>query len=509
MLNAEAFSILQSCIRHSAICIRHLLAPPMTLRERVAEALRRHAPETPKPRVLVALSGGGDSVALLHIVRELHEQGDLTVAGAAHLHHGLRGEAADQDQNFCADLAARFDLPFVTTRVDVAVLAHDERRSVEDAARRARYAFLESAGDRLSADLIATGHTQDDQAETFLLRLLRGAGTRGLGGIRPRAGRVVRPLLDVGRGELRRYLDDRSEAFREDASNDDVAILRNRVRHELLPFLQSRFSPAITDVLARESALAQQDEDFLRHLAIETASGIVLSDSERSDDSLQLDAEALMSLPPALASRVAHDVLSRLAAPRPITFDHVRRLLDLAGGAPGRGPISLPGQHAERVGRLVVLKPGREIERTAQNSFAFPLSIPGEVVSAAHGWAIRAELLGSDPSLGSDPRIPAPLVARGPEVAVAAQTLTLPLRVRNRQPGDRFRPLGAPGVRKLQDFFVDRKVPRAERDRLPLVVDGQNRIVWVAGQSVAEGFRVLDPSQGVILLKVKRLGGPG
>lgn len=481
----------------------------MTLRERVVEALRRHAPERANPRVLVALSGGGDSVALLHIARELHERGDLTIAGAAHLHHELRGDAADQDQRFCADLTARLGIPFVTTRIDVAARARDERRSVEDAARQVRYAFFEDAADRLSADLIATGHTRDDQAETFLLRLLRGAGTRGLGGIRPRAGRVVRPLLEVGRDELRRYLGDRGEGFREDASNADVAILRNRVRHELLPLLQSRFSPAITDVLARDAALAHQDEDFLRQLAIETASRIVLSGSERSDDSLQLDAEALTSLPPALASRVAHDVLSRLAAPRPITFDHVRRLLDLAGDVSGRGPISLPGQHAERVGRLVVLKPGREIERTAQNSFAFPLSIPGEVVSPAHGWAIRAERLGSDPRVGSDPRIPAPLVARGPEVAVAAEALTLPLRVRNRQPGDRFRPLGAPGVRKLQDFFVDRKVPRDERDRLPLVVDGQNRIVWVAGQSVAEGFRVLDPSQGVILLKVKRLGGPG
>ncbi len=151
----------------------------------------------------------------------------------------------------------------------------------------------------------------------------------------------------------------------------------------------------------------------------------------------------------------------------------------------------------------VVLRRGRGAERPVPNTFAFPLSIPGEVASASDGWAIRAELTGSE-SVGRDR-----LTSRGPEVAVAAGSLTLPLQVRNREPGDRFRPLGAPGMRKLQDFLVDRKVPRSERDRLPLVVDGQNRIVWVVGQSVAEGFRVLDPSQGVILLKVKRLGGPG
>ncbi len=186
----------------------------------------------------MALSGGADSVALLHLLRDLDERGELTLVGAAHLHHGLRGDAADEDQAFCAALTARLGVPFETARVDVAALAREQKRSVEDAGRQARYAFLEEAADRLSADTIATAHTRDDQAETFLLRLLRGSGTRGLGGIRPRVGRVVRPLLDVERADLRRYLADRSEDFREDASNADVTLLRNRVRHELLPFLR-------------------------------------------------------------------------------------------------------------------------------------------------------------------------------------------------------------------------------------------------------------------------------
>ncbi len=315
----------------------------MALHGRVLGVLREHALRGAGSRVLVALSGGADSVALLHLLRDLDGRGEVTLVGAAHLHHGLRGDAADEDQAFCAVLTARLGVPFDTARVDVAALAREQKRSVEDAGRQARYAFLEQAADRLSADTIATAHTRDDQAETFLLRLLRGSGTRGLGGIRPCVGRIVRPLLDVDRADLRRYLADRSEGFREDASNADVTLLRNRVRHELLPFLESRFSPGITDVLAREATLAQQDEDFLRRHAIETARGIVLSDSGRSDDSLQIDAQALTSVSPALASRVAHDVLSRLAGPRPITFDHVRRLLDLAGS--GHDP-----RHAQLAG---------------------------------------------------------------------------------------------------------------------------------------------------------------
>jgi tRNA(Ile)-lysidine synthase len=474
----------------------------MPLRDRVVGSFRRCGFASARTRVMVALSGGADSVALLHLVCELQAAGALTLAGTAHLHHGLRGADADEDQAFCARLAERLGVAFVTDRVDVAALARMEKRSVEDAARTARYTFLERAADTLAADAIATAHTRDDQAETFLLRLLRGAGTRGLGGIRPRAGRVVRPLLDVERAELRRYLAGRAEGFREDASNADPAILRNRVRHELLPYLESRFSPGITDVLAREASLAQEDEDFLRRQTIETARGIVLTDNSTLDESLQIDARALRSVHPAVASRVAHDVLSRLAGSRPIGFDHVRRLFELAADGRERGSLSLPGQHAERRGDVIVLRPGRS-DRREPNSFAFALSIPGEVESAPHGWAIRADRM---EALGLDSER---LVARGPEVAVAAGALILPLSVRNRRPGDRFRPIGAPGARKLQDFLVDRKVPRSDRDTLPLVVDGQDRIVWVVGQSVAEGFRVLDPSQGVIFLKVKRLGGPG
>jgi tRNA(Ile)-lysidine synthase len=473
----------------------------MRLQHRIVDALRRLAPDAPRPRVLVALSGGADSVALLHVLREL--DGEVTLAGAAHLHHGLRGADADEDEAFCAALAARLDRPFVSERVDVAALAQRDKQCLEDAARRARYAFLERAADRLGADLIATAHTRDDQAETFLLRLIRGAGTRGLGGIRPRAGRLIRPLLDVRRADLRSYLAERGEAFREDATNADVALLRNRVRHELIPFLQSRFSPGITDVLARDAALAHQDEDFLRREAIETARRIVLTDDGQSGEGLRIDARALRSTPRALGSRVAHDVLCHLAGSRPVSFDHVQQLLSLAEGDGGDAAISLPGQYAVRDGDVIALRPGRGAKRLAANPFAFLLSIPGEVASASHGWAIAAEV---EPMVEAATRR---YSARGPEVAVAAGALRLPLGVRNRRPGDRFQPIGAPGVRKLQDFMVDRKVPARERDRVPLVVDALDRIVWVAGQSVAEAFRVLDPSQGVILLKVKRLGGPG
>lgn len=481
----------------------------MTLLDRVRRTIEHEGLCPPGCRILCAVSGGSDSVAMLLLLRELEADGILTVAGVAHLHHQLRGVEADEDERFCAALAAATGVPFIAERADVPALAKAERRSIEDAARAARYAFFERAANVCAAAVVATAHTRDDQAETFLLRLLRGAGTRGLAGIRPRSGRVIRPVLDVDRAALRGYLTERDQGFREDASNADVSIPRNRVRHELLPLLRSRFSPRITDVLARESSLARYDEQFLHEEAIKLARRLVLT-----DETVTIDAPGLAGAPRALASRVALEALGHLAGGRSISFDHVEWVLALA--AQSAGAVSLPGQDALRVGDRIVLRgrgrngePGpRDIgDRTPgigfRNAFAFSLSIPGEVHLTPHGISVGAEHLARSAAR------PSQWTARGTEMGVASDGLTLPLAVRSRRPGDRFRPLGAPGRRKLQDFFVDRKVPRAVRDTVPLVVDGRDRIVWVVGHGVADEFRVTEASQGVILLSVRHLGGPG
>jgi tRNA(Ile)-lysidine synthase len=514
----------------------------MALATRVLDTIRRHALMRRGDRVLVALSGGPDSVALLRVLRELEASGELTIAGVAHLNHGLR-DSANDDEQFCRALATEMGVPFRSDRADVAGRARRLGVSLEDAGRRARYELFERVAAELGADVVATGHTRDDQAETFLLRLLRGAGSRGLAGIHPKtrlpaeapearrwglpaeapeARRwVVRPLFDIGREELRTYLAMLGQGFCDDETNRDVAIPRNRIRHELLPLLARDFSPAITDVLAREAELARQDEDRLQREAIDLVDLIVLR-NEAGDsgeyEAVELDARALSALHLALAGRVVRLVLERVAPGRFVGFDHVERLLALARDPRGRGALSLPGQHAERrSGSLVVSR--RPRLTPFSNSLRVSLSIPGEVVLAAQGWAISATG-GTQPGHSTGtlnvecPRghsigtlnVECPRL----EQAVAADGLALPLAVRFRKPGDRLRPLGMGGrQKKLQDLLVDRKVAREERDSLPLVVDRADKIVWVVGESVAEDFRVTGASQAVIFLKARRLGGQG
>jgi tRNA(Ile)-lysidine synthase len=466
----------------------------MSVHSRVLRTIRKHDMLPRGARVLVALSGGPDSVALLHILRTLEARGELVVAGAAHFNHQLRGAEADADESFCRDLAAGTGIPFLAGRADVAARARESGRSLEDAARQARYEFLNEAADSAGADAIAVGHSLDDQAETFLLRLIRGAGPAGLAGIRPRAGRVVRPLLDISRAELRQYAAEHGLGFRDDSSNADVRIPRNRVRLELLPLL-SQFSPAIAATLAREAALAREDEEFLDRLAIESAASIVLVES----GNVTVDVAGLTALPPALASRVTRKAVAAAAPGRFIGFQHIDDLLELARSGAEGAAASLPGVTAVRRGSRIVF--GIVSDRPFSNSFRFPLSIPGEV--AVPGWALSAARI-------EEPEEVTPPPARGNTAVVAAAPLRGPLAVRSRRPGDVFRPLGMHGRgRKLQDFLVDRKIARADRVSLPLVVDQDDRIVWVVGQSVAEDFRVTGPKQGVILLKARRLGGVG
>jgi tRNA(Ile)-lysidine synthase len=470
---------------------------------RVRQFVRHHDLIAAGTRVLAAVSGGSDSVALVLILRELADAGELSLTGIAHFNHQLRPSAGD-DERFTADLARRLALPFFADREDVMARAKRERRSLEDAARSARYDFLARARVTAGADVVALGHTRDDQAETVLLRLTRGAGLRGLGGMHPKNGFIVRPLLGCRHQELRAWLAERSQSFVDDESNQDVSIPRNRVRAELLPLLEERFNPGIVDVLADQAEVSRDTWAWMDAIASDLeARSVRRTASPEGAVVCEIDVDALAGAPLALRRALLWRLMSGVAGPRPIAFDHVAAALRLMEER-GDTQIDLPGQRLQRIGSTVVLTgrvagaTGRPTPDVRSNSFRFPLSIPGEVALPAAGWAVSAEA-GSG-AVASNP-------AAGDVVRVRLDRCLGSLAVRNRRPGDRFRPVGLDGEKKLQDYFVDRKVDRKQRDNVPLVVDGADRIVWVAGFGIDEAFRVTDRAQEVIILTLKVLGG--
>jgi tRNA(Ile)-lysidine synthase len=472
----------------------------MTRWSRVLGSLR------PDDRIAIAVSGGADSVALAWILHELGVQGaspddapgashtdapyvrPWVVVGLIHVNHGLRGEDSAADEAFCGDLAARLSWPIDISTVDVRAHARARKQSIETAARALRYACFEAAADRLGATVVATAHTMDDQAETVLLRLLRGAGTRGLSGIRARRGRFVRPLLECRRAELRDYLASRGETFREDTSNDDRSIPRNRLRHELMPRLE-RFAPGAVAALARCAALAADDERVLDELARQSAISV-----RRGDDAL--DAGALAALPPAIARRVVRLVAEHVIPGVTWSAGHIEAVRRLAESVEDRMErhLDLPGVNLARRGPVLTFR-AHKAGPNPVPGFDWPLAVPGVTDIPELGATIHARCGAAAPAAW-------PPASNGRVAVLDAAALALPLRVRNRRPGDRLRPIGAPGRRKLQDLFVDRKIPREDRDRVPIVVDATGRIVWVAGVAVAEECRATTPEASMVILEL-------
>lgn len=517
----------------------------MQLEDRVRRTIRRGALAGRTTRVAAAVSGGSDSVALAHLLRALDAAGELQLVALVHFNHQLRTES-DADQEFCAGIGRSLGRPVVIGSADVRSLADREHRSIEDAARTARHAFFERARIEAAADVIALGHTRDDQAETFLLRLLRGAGSEGLGSMHPRNGAIVRPLLDCRRDELIAYLGGLGVSFVQDASNADLSIPRNRVRAELLPFLAARFNPSVVDTLAHAADIAREDWAWLNQAAEALEAQATITSGEipgrrnqngeqsrnedRTHSGLVIDAAVLAAAPVAVTRATLRRLMTRASAGRFIGFDAVERALGLCRG--DGADFDAAGQRVQRIGSTIVLtgRPRDAIGRaTVSNpirTFRYALSIPGEVELAETGSVISAEeptrrsRFSSIGDVAACEDAPAradalarsdlsrtPVPANATTVTVRRDLCGSQLAVRNRRPGDRVRLPGVGGHKKLQDFFVDRKIDRRQRDLVPLVVDESDRIVWVAGHAVNADFRVTDPAQAVIILRLKGVGG--
>ena len=432
-------------------------------------------------RLVVAVSGGVDSMVLLDVLVRLVPRLGLRLH-VAHIHHGLRGRSADREAELVAAEAARHALPVSVERLEAATRARGT--SVQVWARSARYARLEAVRRRIRAAWVLTAHNRNDQAETVLLNLLRGAGPRGLAGIPPARGRILRPLLGAWRAEIDRYAAARDIRFREDPSNRSVAYRRNRVRRQLLPMLAREYNPRILEALAALAEQAREDDDALTSLVAALGPTAVLARGRAVGVSRRI----LSGAPPAVARRLLQEAFRRAtAASHGLTRRHLAVLAQLAERG---GDVRLPGGlRAWATAQYVWIGPaGRTTRRSrldgrpdSRGNGAGVTLQPGRWARwAPGGCSVRVRrATGGAIRLGR----------RDPYREILdATVLDEPLRLRAWRAGDRFQPLGLRGRKKLQDFFVDAKVPREARARVPLLLAG-DRIAWVVGHRIADEFR--------------------
>jgi tRNA(Ile)-lysidine synthase len=458
------------------------------MREKVLKYVREQRLLEAGDRLAVACSGGADSVALLRILCDLRDELGI-VLSVAHFHHGIRGAEADADQKFVKDLASTLQLEFASGSGDAPAYAAASKISLETAARELRHKWFAGLVQQGAASKIATAHTLDDQAETVLMRIIRGTGARGLAGIAPlHLGKhLVRPLLEISRKEVEEYLTAVGQPWREDSSNLDTGYTRNRIRHTLLPQLERDFNPAIRQTLAGLAELARGEEEFwdnelsqlLPRLVREgkpSRSGRSLSG--RSGEVLALDLQALGSQPLALRRLVLHATASRLGAP--LEFTHIQQLTELMEyGKPGK-KLALPGGlWANCTQRELHL--GRQTLEFPEN-YCYALSIPGEVAVRELGFTIRASLIsaGKQKVSGYNSATLLNPTMLGPE-----------LTVRNWRAGDRFFPAHTRSPKKVKELLqpgrLGREFSPVERRQWP-VIESSGQIVWMRGFPVAQNF---------------------
>jgi tRNA(Ile)-lysidine synthase len=459
-----------------------------TFQRRVLGTIKRFRMLSKGDKVLAAVSGGADSMVLAHVLNALSDRLEIN-AGIIHVNHGIRGLASEEDAIFVEEFARGLDIPFHLVKVDVPRLAKEDKAGLEESGRRARYRAMFKLARETGYGRIATGHTSDDQAETVLMRLLRGAGTAGLQAVLPVTGEgVIRPLLEVSREEVRDYCLTARLPFREDASNLDPVFLRNRIRHQLIPLLEREYNPALRDILAATALLCGEDERFLNRESLR----LFEESARRLGECIQIEVKALGRMPPALLSRVLREAIREIRGDLDgITGRHLRSVISLLEGGSGRR-CELPGG-LSACREYGLLKFGRMREEFSKPE-PIELSIPGRTVLSPWDLTVEASITGSMPEL----------CRTGPlEACMDLDALRLPVTARRRAQGDRFIPFGMGGFKKVKDFLIDQKVPRAEREKIPVLADGE-KIIWLVGFRVDERVRVSDKTRRILFLKASR-----
>lgn len=422
-------------------------------------------------KVLVACSGGPDSLALLHVLFQLRQEYDLYLA-VAHVDHMLRGEEAREDARFVGNFCEKLGVACYQTAINVAEYSKETGRSVEETARLLRYAYLRKTAQDAGIGKIATGHHRDDQAETVLLNLLRGAGSSGLAGMQPTENDIIRPFLAISREDIEAYCDEYKLKPRIDSTNAHTDYTRNRIRLELLPALE-KYNPNIKAALYRTAMLVGTEQAFIRGFAARIIPETVREDNGKTI----LDAKRFAQEHLAVQREILRNVLEKKRGHlKGITFCHVEQLLEMLLFKPVGSSMTLPGGLSAKKGYDVLELGGELVAKQVPPNIAYPgteLVIPGTTEIPELGITVTAKILSAKPK------------AEPCSAVFDLDALTLPVYVRTRREGDYFRPKGMQGHQKLKKYFINAKVLQEKRDYIPIFADSLE-IIWVGGCRCAE-----------------------
>jgi tRNA(Ile)-lysidine synthase len=439
----------------------------------------------PGDHVLVAVSGGADSTALLRCLDKLASTFPITLT-VAHLNHRIRGAEADGDQDFVHQMCSDLAIPCVSETIEIKRHAAHAKQNLEAYARAARYDFLRRMAEHVKAQKIAVGHNSNDQAETALFRLIRGSGLEGLASIHPVVdGTVIRPLLGCTRDSIRLYLKQQNILFREDSSNIDMRYSRNRIRGELMPYLEKHFNPQMASTLTREADLARETWSFIESLAAEAFQNL----HDRIDHGILIKTDKLLNLHPALQKQVLRQALKAcLGSLHGIISVHIQSILSLCTAGRSGDQIRIPhGSIVIRqfdslriMNRLVPANP----------VFSWRLEIPGQCRVPEIGAMFRCTTCRA-------PKLETMRETCSTQAYLEPSRMPRCILIRSKMPGDRY---GGPGHRKVKKMLIDHKIPQLQRSGLPMIVAG-NDVIWIPGFRPARHYEAMPESPGCILVE--------
>ncbi|MEG6617188.1 tRNA lysidine(34) synthetase TilS [Peptococcaceae bacterium 1198_IL3148] len=468
----------------------------MDIAERVYNYILSHRLIVPGDVVLVAVSGGADSLTLLHILVVLKEKLNISLH-VAHLDHMLRGQESQRDAEFVRMFCNQRQIPCTVEARNVSLYQQQNRLSSETAAREVRYRFLNEVAQSCHANRIALGHHADDQAETVLLNLLRGAGITGMAGIAPqRDNKYIRPLLTIRRYEIEQYCQKNELNFCTDSTNKSTIYLRNKLRLSLIPLLQREYNEEIVAILGRLAELSRAEDDFIALQAREIFSSIICCPQKGV---IEVAVEEFNRQHIALQRRLIRMIWAQLTGGyRDLAYHHVESILRQCQKSKPGG-IELPGGMVCRIayGKMIFSPVSGELTVPSVN---YPLTIPGQTEVQELGITIEAQIYNVQEKAIDPRKLPSN------EAVFDYGETGNDLYVRNRRPGDKFNPQGAGGMVKLKKFLIDQKVPREKRQLVPLICS-KDKIIWVSGLRVGEYWKITKRTKQILHLKVKNIVG--